>query len=67
MDKAQNDEIANALRSYVDDPAAIKPSDTETLGLNFWLLPLNSSTAEEVEKIPNVRFCTIHLLLRPFR
>jgi hypothetical protein len=53
-DQGQVDSISSQLKQLVSDPSSIYASDTETFGLNYWLLPLDSELANKVEAIADV-------------
>ena len=54
-DKDQVDSIAAKLQQFVDNNTSIESSNTKTLGLNYWLIPLNQSSADRIHAMPGVR------------
>ena len=52
--QAQVTAIAQQLQKFVNDTSDIYTSDTETFGLNYWLLPLDDTSVKDVRNIPNV-------------
>ena len=58
-DEEQTDRIADSLKDYVGEGAELEASTTETFGLNYWHLRLNSSSVEDVRNIEEVCWSTI--------
>lgn len=54
-DEEQLKAISALLEDHVDNSGSVKASDTKTLGLNFWLLPLNVSSAGKIRFNNQVR------------
>lgn len=53
-DQAQVTGIAKQLQSFVNDISDIVASNTKTFGLNYWLVPLDESSAAKARDVPNV-------------
>lgn len=54
-DGAQVAAIARQLRKFVQDSSDFYASTTKNFGLNFWMLPLNETSLNDVRNIANVR------------
>ncbi|KAK3720790.1 hypothetical protein LTR37_003453 [Vermiconidia calcicola] len=46
--------ISNQLKELVPDPSSIYSSNTETFGLNYWLVPLDLEGSEKAKAISDV-------------
>ena len=53
-DEAQVTAIAQQLQTFVDDPADLQSSETDTFEFNYWQLPLNESSVTKIRDISNV-------------
>ena len=52
--QAQVTAIAGQLQKFVNNPSDIIASNTKTFGLNYWLLPLDSDSVDDVRNVANV-------------
>lgn len=50
----QVNSIFAELKHYVNDTSQIQTSTTDTLGLNYWQLPLNESSATKLRTFSGV-------------